>query len=86
MISPWAYLATRAVILGGAFFSGCVQVGPKQVGTVPVQHSVAEREHCSIPPIPAVVHISIEPGKPVQSDAGGEALLRAYAAIRERKL
>lgn len=81
MISPWAYLATRAVILGGALFSGCVQVGPKQIGPAAVHNPIAEIR--AIPPIPTVVHISIEPGKPVQADAGGDTLLREYAKARE---
>jgi hypothetical protein len=33
-------------------------------------------------PIPPVVHIAIEPGK-VEADAGGEQLLRKYAAARK---
>jgi hypothetical protein len=33
-------------------------------------------------PIPKVIHIDIAPGK-VEADAGGEQLLRNYAAIRQ---
>lgn len=83
MILHRAYLIGAVPLIGGAFFSGCVQVGPKQIGTTSVRHPIAEREHCEMPPIPSVVHISIEPGKPVQADAGGEALLRAYVKARE---
>jgi hypothetical protein len=57
--------------------SGCVQVGPK---ALPAHTVVADCE--ALPAIPQVVHISIEPGKPVTADAGGEALLRAYAGAR----
>lgn len=80
--------------------AGCVQVGPKEFGSSravvasPVLHPQAEpvqkpENPCPDPmippPIPEVAHISIEPGKPVQADAGGEALLRAYIAIREQR-
>lgn len=81
MILHRAYLAGAVSIIGGAFFSGCVQVGPKQMGPAAVHNQIAENR--AIPPIPTVVHISIEPGTPVQADAGGEALLREYAKARE---
>ena len=92
MISPWAYLATRAVILGGAFFSGCVQVGPKDI-SIPkrgivagIENTFASPRACTcrhLPPIPDSVHIAIDPGKPVSADRGGEELLRAYIGARE---
>jgi hypothetical protein len=96
MISPRAYLATlcRAITLAGcsAVLFGCVQVGPRDFGVphsvaTPIQHPVGMPKPCPVPmvppPIPEVVHITIEPGRPVQADAGGESFIRAYAAARE---
>jgi hypothetical protein len=57
--------------------SGCVQVGPK---ALPAHTVVANCE--ALPAIPQVVHISIEPGKPVIADEGGELLLRSYIKAR----
>lgn len=78
------------LLLGCAFFPGCtptVQIGPREMrAAADFQHPVAEKteSHCkALPPIPETVHISIEPGEPVQADEGGEALLRAYIAQRE---
>lgn len=80
---------TRGAIihLGCAVLSGCVEVMPNGVmgAQYPVRHPVAERDHCPMPPIPQVVHITIEPGKPVVADAGGEALLRAYVKARAKQ-
>lgn len=73
-----------ATLLLATFLSGCVQVGPKQFGysrgivTTQEQPGTKCPDPSEPPPIPEVAHISIEPGKPVKADAGGEALLRAY--------
>lgn len=82
------------LLLGCAFFPGCtptVQIGPRDLRGIVAsdfQHPVAEKTESPCdpnepPPIPETVHISIDPGKPVQADQGGEALLRAYIAQRE---
>lgn len=87
-----AHPTGATVLLGCAFFLGCaptVQIGPREMrGTADFQHPVAEKpeSHCDPnepPPIPKTVHISIEPGRPVQADEGGAALLRAYIAQRD---
>lgn len=87
---PTSQALRGAILIGCAvLFSGCVQVGPKEFDIPATDHPVAAPKIChdmaTLPPIPAVVHIAIEPGQPVQADAGGESLLRAYVAHREAK-
>lgn len=92
MILHRAYLIGAVSIIGGAFFSGCVQVGPKDFNipkrgiVAAIENPIAAPRACTcrpLPPIPEVVHINIEPGKSVIADPGGESLLRAYIGARE---
>jgi len=90
ILVPTSQALRGAILIGCAvLFLSCVQVGPKEFDIPAIDHPVAALKSCHdmapLPPIPAVVHIAIEPGKPVQSDAGGEALLRAYAKAREAR-
>jgi hypothetical protein len=85
-LATTARAATLACLCAGFF--GCVQVGPKDLrlaGPAPVQNPVIGPKPClcTLPPIPQVVHITIEPGKPVEADEGGKSLLRAYVKARE---
>lgn len=88
---PTSQALRGAILIGCAvLFSGCVQVGPKEFeipSVAAVEHPVAAPESCRdpavMPPIPSVVHVTIEPDQPVIADAGGEALLRAYVTHRE---
>jgi hypothetical protein len=69
---------------------GCIQVGPKSVPvSAPVPCPELKPVQCPVlpkyamPGIPQVVTIKIR-GDKVESDAGGDAMIRAYALAQKR--
>jgi hypothetical protein len=74
-----------AFIILASVLSGCV-LFPSQ--EMPVPQCQSYPDTClmlDLPPaIPENVYISLEPGKPPNANAGGQELIRNYAALRKR--
>jgi hypothetical protein len=77
--------ASLILLIATVICSGCFSFPSQEM---PVPQCPDYPDTCLVldmpPAIPDNVYISFEPGKPPQANAGGQELIRNYAALRKR--
>jgi hypothetical protein len=78
---------TTTLILSGCVYAPVPDLPDLSVPACPEVKPTVIREACPVPsmpdPIPRTLYLDIKDGKVIKADAGGEQLIRQYAATRK---